>query len=149
MSTSPDVTAVLRPGFRLDLGRTLAPLAHGRGDPTIRLARGEAWRASRTPEGPATLRVALADDRIELAAWGAGAGWAVASARGLIGLDDDPDRLEPRHRLIDELARRFAGLRLPRSGLPFEALLPAICEQKVTGDEARRAYRAIVRRYGE
>jgi 3-methyladenine DNA glycosylase/8-oxoguanine DNA glycosylase len=31
----------------------------------------------------------------------------------------------------------------------FEAMLPAICEQKITGDEARAVFRAIVRTYGE
>ena len=31
----------------------------------------------------------------------------------------------------------------------MEALAPAILEQKVTGDEARRAWRGLVRRYGE
>lgn len=149
MTAGPDAAAVLEPGFRLDLVRTLAPLAHGRGDPTIRLGPGQAWRASLTPDGPATLRISLAGQRVEVAAWGPGAGWALASAPGLIGLEDEPGRLQPRHRLIEELARRFAGLRLPRTGLPYEALLPAICEQKVTGDEARRAYRAIVRAHGQ
>lgn len=45
--------------------------------------------------------------------------------------------------------RRFPGLRLPRTNRPFEALLPAICEQKVTGIEARAAFRGIVAAYGE
>ena len=146
---APDATTVLEPEFALDLRRTLAPLAHGPTDPTIRLAAGEVWRACRTPEGPATLRLAASGRYVEVAAWGLGAGWAVKSAPGLVGLLDEPSRLTPHHPIVAELARRFAGVRLPRTRLPSEALMPAICEQKVTGREAQLAFRAIVRRYGE
>jgi 3-methyladenine DNA glycosylase/8-oxoguanine DNA glycosylase len=45
--------------------------------------------------------------------------------------------------------RRLPGVRLGRTGLVWDALLPAILEQKVTGGEARGSYRAIVRTYGE
>jgi 3-methyladenine DNA glycosylase/8-oxoguanine DNA glycosylase len=146
---APDATASLRPRGPLDLVRTLAPLAHGRGDPTIRLLPGTVWRATRTPCGAATLRLVTRGDLVEVTAWGPGAGAAVESAPALIGLEDEPGALVPRHRLVAELARRFEGLRLPRSGRVFEALLPAICEQKITGDEARAVFRAIVRRHGE
>lgn len=44
----------------LDLATTLGPLAHGRGDRTIRLAGGQAWLAFRTADGPATLRLVMA-----------------------------------------------------------------------------------------
>jgi 3-methyladenine DNA glycosylase/8-oxoguanine DNA glycosylase len=55
----------------------------------------------------------------------------------------------PRHRLIGELVHRFPGLRLTRTNRPFEALLPAICEQKVAGVEARAAFRGIIASHGE
>jgi len=73
----------------------------------------------------------------------------VASVPALAGAADDPSQLVPRHPLIGELVRRLPGLRLTRSNRPFDALVPAICEQKVTGIEARAAFRAMVRRYGE
>lgn len=149
MTPTPDVAAVLDPGFALDLVRTLAPLRHGSTDPTMRFGSGEVWRASRTPEGPATLRLVMEGSRVTAGAWGPGSGWALGAAPGLIGMLDQPARLTAHHRVIADLARRFAGLRLPRTLLPFEALLPAICEQKVTGREAQLAFRAIVRRYGE
>jgi 3-methyladenine DNA glycosylase/8-oxoguanine DNA glycosylase len=145
----PDATATLRPGGPLDLIGTLAPLAHGRGDPTIRLLPGAAWRATRTPLGPATLHILAAGERFEVAAWGPGSAAAVGSAAGLIGLEDEPGEFRPRHRVLVELARRFRGIRLPRTGRVFEALLPAICEQRITGDEARAVFRAIVRAHGE
>jgi 3-methyladenine DNA glycosylase/8-oxoguanine DNA glycosylase len=144
-----DASTSIRLDVPLDLVRTLAPVAHGRGDPTIRFAAGLVWRTTRTPDGPATLRLAFAGDRVEAAAWGRGAEAVIEGVAGLIGLNDDPAALEPRHRLIADLVHRFPGLRLPRTGRSFEALLPAICEQKVTGDEARAAFRAIVYRHGE
>ena len=39
-------------------------------------------------------------------------------------------------------------MRVPRTGLVFDALLPAILEQKVTGTEARQAWRFLLHRYG-
>ncbi|HEX6129802.1 MAG TPA: DNA-3-methyladenine glycosylase 2 family protein [Candidatus Limnocylindria bacterium] len=148
-SSPPDAAALLRPDGPLDLALTLAPLAHGRGDPTIRIGRDEAWRATRTTAGPASLRLVATARGVEAAAWGPGADAAVAAAPGIIGMEDDPAELVPRHPLLVELARRFAGVRLPRTRRVFEALLPAICEQKVTGHEARAAFRAIVRAHGE
>lgn len=144
-----DATVSLRLDVPLDLALTVAPLAHGRGDPTIRIGRGELWRTTRPRSGPATLHVVHAGDQVTAAAWGPGAEEAIAGVAALIGLEDEPERFEPRHRIVAELARRHRGLRLPRSGRVFEALLPAICEQKVTGDEARAAFRAIVYRHGE
>ena len=87
--------------------------------------------------------------RVQARAWGPGAEQALDGVADLIGLHDDPSGLVPRHRIVAELARRFSDLRLPRTNGVFEALLPAICEQKVTGIEARRAYRSIVVAHGE
>ena len=133
----------------IDLVATLAPIAHGRGDPTIRIAPDCIWRATRTPAGPATLRLRSDAGGIAVAAWGPGAAVAVDGAPDLVGVHDEPGALVPRHRLIGELARRFPGLRLPRTNRPFEALLPAICEQKVAGIEARAAFRGIIAAFGE
>jgi 3-methyladenine DNA glycosylase/8-oxoguanine DNA glycosylase len=41
------------------------------------------------------------------------------------------------------------GLRIGRTGVVWEALLPAIVEQKVVGHEARRSYQGLLARYGE
>jgi 3-methyladenine DNA glycosylase/8-oxoguanine DNA glycosylase len=83
------------------------------------------------------------------AAWGPGAERVIAELPDLVGVTDDPSALEPRHRILVDLVHRLPGLRLTRSNRLFEALLPAICEQKVTGIEARAAFRAIVRRHGD
>lgn len=133
----------------LDLGLTLAPLAHARGDPTLRLAGAEAWRASRTPEGPAAVRLRVLGGELLVEAWGPGAEWAVAGVPDLVGENDRPEDLEPHDAVVADLKRRFPGVRLPRSRAVFEALVPVIIEQKVVGLEARRSYRALLRRLAE
>lgn len=148
-ATAPDLEAALELTTPIDVMATMAPLAHGRGDPTIRFGPDGIWRATRTPAGAATVRLQALPGGVRAAAWGPGADRVMAELPELVGVTDDPSRLEPSHRVIAELAHRFPGLRLTRSNRPFEALLPAICEQKVTGIEARAAFRAIVRRHGE
>jgi 3-methyladenine DNA glycosylase/8-oxoguanine DNA glycosylase len=145
----PDASGFVSLRVPIDLARTLGPIAHGRGDPTIRFGADGIWRATRTPDGPATLRLHAVDGGVEASAWGPGAANAVAGAADLVGANDDPGALVPKHRLIGELVRRFPGLRLPRTNRPFEALLPAICEQKVSGVEARAAFHGIIARQGE
>ena len=145
----PDASGFVSLPAQIDLALTLGPIAHGRGDPTIRFGADGIWHATRTPEGPATVRVRAVEGGIDVAAWGPGASRAVQDAPDLVGANDEPSALVPRHRLIGELVHRFPGLRLPRTNRPFEALLPAICEQKVASVEARAAFRGIVATHGE
>ena len=135
----------------VDLVLTLRPLYRGRGDRTMRLARQVAVRATRTTTGPATLELRrVATDRIEATAWGPGAEIVLDRVRAFVGLDDDASGFEPGHHpLVARLARELTGLRLSRSDAVFEALLPAILEQKVTGGEAFRSLRGLTTRYGE
>ena len=145
----PDASGFVSLSTPINLTLTLGPIAHGRGDPTIRFGPDGIWRATRTPDGPATIRLRAAVGGVEVSAWGAGAAHAVAGAPDLVGANDDPSALVPHHRLIGELVHRFPGIRLSRTNRPFEALLPAICEQKVAGVEARAAFRGIIATHGE
>jgi 3-methyladenine DNA glycosylase/8-oxoguanine DNA glycosylase len=140
---------VLELGVPLDLGLTLGPLYRGPADPTMRLDRARAVRATRTDAGPATIALEVRGTSLLAEAWGPGAHAALAAVPALVGLDDDPSRLQPAHQVIHELIRRTVGLRIGRTGAVFEALLPAILEQKVTGREAFGALRALVRAHGE
>ncbi len=134
----------------LDLRLTLGPLHRGRGDPTMRLSSAAAARAARTVDGPASLLLELRGRRVEAEAWGPGADRALEALPALLGLDDDSAGFLPAlHPVVADLARRMPGLRLGRSGAIFEALVPAILEQKVTGAEAAHAFRSLVRRHGE
>ncbi|MGK5500719.1 DNA-3-methyladenine glycosylase family protein [Streptomyces sp. URMC 125] len=134
-----------------DLRRNLRVLQRGPHDPAYRVAGGAVWRATRTPCGPATLRIAAdpAAGEVTAEAWGPGAQWALDGLPALLGDGDDPSEFVPRHRLVAEAHRRHPGLRLVRTGLVLESLIPSILEQKVTTDEAYRAWRRLLRRYGE
>jgi len=149
LSPRAEVEHLIALAHPLDLAGTCAPLAHGRGDPTIRITTSAVWRAMRTSQGPATIRAAATSDGVVLTAWGEGAAAAIEMGPALIGLFDEPQRFIPRHAILRDLVRRNPGLRLTRSGRLFEALVPAILEQKVTGMEARRSFRALIARYGE
>lgn len=134
----------------LDLRATLGPIRRGSLDPTIRLDATECWRATRTPDGPATLHLRLTTSALEAEAWGPGAEWAVEHAGALAGLDDDPSSFRTSHPLVRELLRRRPErIRIGRTRAVAEALVPTILEQKVTGLEARRSYRWLVARLGE
>ena len=134
----------------LDLRRTLAIHQRGSGDPTMRVVGGRIVRATRTPDGPATIAIRRVGDAIEGEAWGPGAERVLDGLPALVGLEDDRAGFEPgRHALVAELDRRHRGIRLGRTGAVLEALIPAILEQKVTGTEAWRGLRGLVRGWGE
>ncbi len=115
----------------------------------MRMSPTGLWRATRTPHGPASVRLTVQDRDIEVWAWGPGAGWALESAPEFAGEHDEPGALIARDPIVQRLQRRLAGLRIGRTGAVLEALVPAILEQKVTGIEAWRSFRAVVRAWGE
>ncbi|MCC9311763.1 DNA-3-methyladenine glycosylase 2 family protein [Kitasatospora sp. RB6PN24] len=137
------------PGRPLDLHRTLAPLSRGPGDPACRFTPdGAVWRASRTPAGPGTLRIEVGRGEVRAQAWGPGAGWLLDRLPVLLGDTDDPAGLRLPPGPLREAQRTNPGLRLCRTGLVLESLVPAILEQKVTSDEAYRAWRLLLRDFG-
>ncbi|MFI6107422.1 DNA-3-methyladenine glycosylase family protein [Streptomyces sp. NPDC051310] len=138
------------PPWPLDLGLVLGPLRRGPADPTFRTTPdGSVWRASRTPAGPGTLRVAARGGSVEAEAWGPGAEWLLDRLPALLGADDDPSAFTAHHPVVAEALRRRPGLRLTRTGLVLESLIPSILEQKVTTVEAYGSWRVLVRRFGE
>jgi 3-methyladenine DNA glycosylase/8-oxoguanine DNA glycosylase len=137
------------PGGPYDLVSCLHVLRRGPYDPTCRVADGAVWRAMRTPVGPVTLRIAPLGGLVEAQAWGPGVEWAFERLPALLGADDDPAAFVPHHDLLREAHRRNPGSRLARSGLVMESLIPGVLEQKVTAEEAHRAWRRLVRRFGE
>ncbi|TIC83881.1 DNA-3-methyladenine glycosylase 2 family protein [Nocardioides sp. GY 10113] len=140
-----------RPGRPVPVGRLLGQHRRGGGDPTLVVRGHRHWRACRTPVGAATLAVSAqaGDGTIDAEAWGPGADWALEQLPELLGEADDWSGFEPRHPLLAEIRRRHPHLRQGRTGLLLEALVPAIIEQKVTGQEAFGGFRALVRRHGE
>jgi 3-methyladenine DNA glycosylase/8-oxoguanine DNA glycosylase len=134
----------------LDLLGTLAVHRRGSGDPTMRLVGGHVIRATRTVDGPATVDLVVRGGELEAEAWGPGADRALAAVPALVGLEEDRSGFVPgHHRTIADLDRRHQGIRLGRTGAVLESLLPAVLEQKVTGTEAWRGLRGLIRRWGE
>jgi 3-methyladenine DNA glycosylase/8-oxoguanine DNA glycosylase len=185
------LTRTWRPPFRLDLLAVLAVHRRGRGDPAFQVgADGAVWRTCLTPDGPGTLRVAVAGALASAAssggvaaasgtvaasggvaaasgtvaasggvaaagtvasaaAWGPGAAWLLRQLPDLLGARDDPAGFAPAHGVLRDLAATHPGLRVGRTLRVLEALVPAVLEQKVVGAEASRAWRLLLRRYGE
>ena len=129
---------VLAPARPINLRLTLAPHLHGPGDPTMRFTPDGIWRATRTIDGPATIRITIAAaGKVRVSTWGPGAEAAIEGAADLVGLNDEPEALQPHNRLVRELSRRMPGLRIGRTNAVIEALIPAIVEQKVSGSDAQ------------
>ncbi|RII90664.1 DNA-3-methyladenine glycosylase 2 family protein, partial [Clavibacter michiganensis] len=105
----------------------------------------------RTPLGDASLRLdPRADGGVEARAWGPGAEWAIAGVPELLGEGDDWSGLDvSAHPLLRDARRRLPALRLMRTNHVFEAMASAVLEQKVTGLEARRAWRQLILAHGE
>jgi 3-methyladenine DNA glycosylase/8-oxoguanine DNA glycosylase len=92
----------------------------------------------------------LAGDEVSAQAWGPGATWLLESAPGLVGESDDWTGLDVSgHALLRDTRRTFPGVRIGRTGLVLDSLVPACLEQRVTGPEAFRAWRELVRGHGE
>jgi endonuclease III len=145
LPSNPDAVLNFSPNGPFDLGLTLGPIGRG---PWLRIERSEAWRATLTPDGPASLHLALGDGIVVAEAWGPGAEWAVAQSPALCGEEDDAGGFVPDSPLIKRLQRHAPGLRITKTKAVFEALVPAVLGQKVSGAEAHRAYLMLVRELG-
>ncbi|GMA88418.1 hypothetical protein GCM10025868_36680 [Angustibacter aerolatus] len=130
---APDAETVWRPGRPVGVHVTLATLRRSARDPAYRHDRvsGVVWRATRTPLGPATVRLEprAVEAAVAAQAWGPGAGWVIESVPAMLGAHDDDSGFEPRHDLVGTAWRAAAGWRVPRTGLVIESLAPACVEQ--------------------
>ena len=133
------------------IGPTFAQLRRGPGDPTHRQVGDMYLRATRTPAGPALIKIIPHGAEVAARAWGAGAEWSLDQLPRLLGTADDPRGFRPRleHGPLVEAWQRYGHYRVGRSEAVFEALAPACIEQVVTGKEAFRAWRLLVREFGE
>lgn len=95
------------------------------------------------------MRVSRRDNQILGEAWGPGSGWLLDRLHQIVGLEDDPSSFRPADPLVADLHRRRPGMRFGKTQLVFDALLVAICSQKVTGREAGRAINGLYRRFSD
>jgi 3-methyladenine DNA glycosylase/8-oxoguanine DNA glycosylase len=131
-------------------GLTLSPLRRGRGDPCYHdAADGAIWRTTLMGSGPVTARITKSvPDTVDCEVWGTGATEFIESLPALLGADDDASEFRPKEPTIAAAHRSVPHLRLGRTGRVLEALVPAILEQRVYGMDARRAWRALVTKFG-
>ena len=141
-----------RPDWPCPVGQVWSQWRRGRGDPTYRVDEaGRHWRGLRTPQGPATLLVQPrpADGQVAARAWGDGAEWALDQLPAMLGADDDASGFECHHEALARAAHLRPHWRVGRGGCVLDAMVPAIIEQKVTGQEAFGGFRRLVDRFGE
>ena len=173
-AATPDAETEVRLDGPADLMGTLFPLRRWHADPTLQRPLdggpwGDLWRTQRTPEGPATLRLTVADSTqaascVWVRAWGPGAAWSAGQAGELLGQGDDwagfdgllgrlagepSDPAAPAASALAAVRRRRRGLRLLRTGIVLESAVAAVLEQKVTSTEARRSWRELCHRFGD
>ena len=142
----------MTPPERYHLAGSVGSLIASRHDPCARFEGGDFWLAARTPDGPGSMHLAQSGGELVATGYGPGAGWLAERADAIAGLRDEVGgfaSMAARHPLVARLAGTFAGVRMPATGLMFHRLLRAILEQKVTGKEAHRAYRMVVRHFAE
>ncbi|MBA2507328.1 MAG: DNA-3-methyladenine glycosylase 2 family protein [Nocardioidaceae bacterium] len=155
------MTRCWRPGRPVPVLTIWATLRRGAGDPAFILDRAVVWRSLRTPEGAATLQVETraAGAEVHARSWGPGAVWTLDRLPQMLG-DDDVGAGDFRgdtfgnglgcgDSFLRGAIRRHPHWRVPRTDLVFEALLAAVLEQKVTGQEAWAGWRALLRGFGE
>ena len=114
----------------------------------MRLRGNEVWRASHTPQGPATIRLAMAGGMVDVDAWGPGAAWAAQNAPALCGEEDDDSTFQPHEPALADSKRRHPGLRIPKTRAVFEVLVPTVVGQKVATDAAHESYRKLLYELG-
>ncbi|MCW2955136.1 MAG: putative repair protein, partial [Thermoleophilia bacterium] len=127
-SAAPDATLSWRADWPLELVRLLAPLKRGRFDPChVVTDERTVWRTSRMPAGAVVARLRRTSGcDLEVHAWGPGAEQFVASVPGLLGEADEPRSFRPDHPLLEKLHRAHGWMRMPRTGLVFEAFTSAV-----------------------
>ena len=135
------------------LRSTLSVYRFGGRDPTTRLngtaTTGEMWRATHTPDGPATLHLRWNGYDVATSTWGPGGGWLAATVPGLIGQLDRPVSFDVGHPVVRRAQHRHPGLRLGASGTLYHELLPVILGQRITGGEAVAQWARLTRALGE
>lgn len=114
----------------------------------MRFGDREVWRATHTPEGPATLRLTHIDEVVDVDAWGPGAAWAAQNAAALCGEEDDDSAFQPREPILIDAFRRHPGLRMTKSRAVFEALVPTVIGQKVQTVAAQASYKSLLYELG-
>jgi 3-methyladenine DNA glycosylase/8-oxoguanine DNA glycosylase len=143
----------------VDIGSTLGCFRYGRRDPTTTLIRstgaerGVFFRATLTPDGPGTLRIAwsgrfrLSPDLtgVDADAWGPGAEWLLERVRAMLGASDrgSAHLMSAPDPAVANAAGDLRAHRLAASHDLYHELVPTVIEQRITSGEAKRQWRQL------
>jgi len=121
---------------------------YGHRDPTTVLRPGEFWRATHTPDGPATLHLDWRDGDVVAEAFGPGGDWLLATAPGLVGEHDPGHVFVEADQIVLRAQRNHPDIRFGASRTLYHELLPTVLGQRVTGGEAVQQWHRLVRQLG-
>lgn len=131
-----------------DLRAVLGPLSRGRQDPAYQYIDGALVLTGLNPE-PFTVWLRATASGVDAEVHGAGAQRVADMLPDLLGAGDDPSGFVPGHPLVDRQWRRYrSSWRVPRTLLTWQIALAAVLEQRVTGKEARAAWRGLLTEHG-
>ncbi|MEI4278120.1 DNA-3-methyladenine glycosylase 2 family protein [Klenkia terrae] len=150
-ATAPPRERTWRPDWPLDVRRALSPHRRGTSDPTLQhAADGAVWRTTTTPDGAASVRLSVRGGDVHAQTWGPGADWALDVVPRWLGAEDRPEGFPAHHHpLVERLHRMSPWLRIGSTGRVWDALVPGVLEQKVTGIEAHRTWRQLLQLAGD
>lgn len=152
-SRTLSASRTLRSPRPLDVRATWGTLRRGAGDPTWLERSGVLWRGLRRGSQPVTLalRTSASTGQVEARAWGRPTVVEdlLDGLGQMLGEGDDASGFVPHHPVVAASLRAHPGWRMPHTGQVIESLLPAVIEQKVTGQEAFAGWRRLVRRFGD
>ena len=94
-----------------------AQLRRGPGDPTHRWFGDIHLRATRTPVGPALIKILANGAQVSARAWGEGAEWSLDQLPRLLGAADDPSAFlpQPEHAPLVGAWQRYGHYRVGRN----------------------------------
>ena len=119
------------------------------GDPTTRLASGEFWRATFTPDGPGTLRIGWNVNGLDAEAWGSGREWMLQQVTAMTGSLDPGFEFRVGHPTVLRAQRNHPDVLFGSSRMLFHELVPTILGQRITAGEAIRQWHRLCRRLGK
>ena len=131
-----------------DLWATVRFLRMGGGDPTAKASAGQYRYATWIDDEAATVHVVVESGRWRARSWGPAAKRALELLPERLGLDRPLSSAPPDHPALARLSKRHPGLHIAASHSLAEALVPTICQQKVTWADATQSWRALVQRWG-
>ncbi len=148
-SPAPEIKRTIDLGFTPDASGVLTRVG-GKGvrGPVVHQGR-TTWRATRTKDGPATVAISADGHSVRVAAWGSGAEIASDNVPDLLGMSDEPHKLEPKDALVSRLVTTRPNYRMTKTNSIWEHVITTVLGQKVPVASASASWQGMLARWGE